>query len=336
MTRIPESAAPRTDWRKLDSLMEESDLDLLIVNSKHNIQYLLNGYRFFFFDAMDAIGISRYLPILVYPRGRPDRAAYIGNAMESYEKDLGRLPLATVITSAWGTQDAMREAIAHIETLDRSPRRIGIEAAFLPADAYTLLTSRMSDAIFVDALVPLERLRARKTADELQFLRRASEGVAASMLAVIASHGAGATKRDLALAMKRESQTRDLSFDYCLVTTGASLNRAPSDQIWRSGEIASLDSGANLNGYIGDLCRMAIAGEPDGELQDLLGEIEAIQQAARRAIRPGALGGDAIAAISASWRMAWVWLRTRRRGSWIAAWCPIPLPTPLCLWRKPW
>ena len=39
---------------------------------------------------------------------------------------------------------------------------------------------------------------------------------------------------------------------------------------------------------------MAILGEPDAELEDLLGEIDAIQQAARRPIRHGARGGDVV------------------------------------------
>ena len=58
----------------------------------------------------------------------------------------------------------------------------------------------------------------------------------------------------------------------------------------------SIDSGGNYRGYIGDLSRMGILGEPDSELRELLHEVEDIQQAARRVIRPGAMGGDIIAA----------------------------------------
>ena len=54
--------------------------------------------------------------------------------------------------------------------------------------------------------------------------------------------------------------------------------------MWAAGDILSLDSGGNYKGYIGDLCRMAIQGEPDGELQQLLGEIDEIQLAARKPI----------------------------------------------------
>jgi Xaa-Pro aminopeptidase len=143
--------------------------------------------------------------------------------------------------------------------------------------------------------LPLERLRAVKTAWELDHLRVASDLVVDSMLAVVAGHGPGATKNELVEALRREEVNRGLNFEYCLITAGTSFNRAPSDQIWREGDILSLDSGGNYKGYIGDLCRMAILGEPDAELEDLLGEVDAIQQAARRPIRNGARGADVFA-----------------------------------------
>ena len=77
-----------------------------------------------------------------------------------------------------------------------------------------------------------------------------------------------------------------------LIAAGASHVRTPSDEVWREGDVLSLDSGANLDGYIGDLCRMGVLGPPDAELMDLLGEVEEVQQAARRPIRAGALGRE--------------------------------------------
>ena len=56
----------------------------------------------------------------------------------------------------------------------------------------------------------------------------------------------------------------------------------------------SIDSGGNLAGYIGDLCRMAVLGEPDGELEDLLGEVRAIQDAVRAPVQAGLRGGDLV------------------------------------------
>jgi Xaa-Pro aminopeptidase len=288
--------SPPFDAGLLDELLDRSGIDALLVSSKHNIRYLLGGYRFFFFAHFDAIGLSRYLPLLIYRKGRLDQAAYVGNPMESYEKQLGSFWMADVQPAASGTLDAMEAAIAHLKRIDGARLRIGVERAFLPADAEAKLRREFPNCEIVDAQIPLERLRAVKSPAELDLVRKASEGVIDSMLAVIAAHGPGATKLELTEALRREEVMRGLEFDYCLITAGTSRNRAPSSQKWQEGDILSLDSGGNFQGYIGDLCRMAILGEPDAELQDMLAEIDEIQQAARRPIRAGVEGGEIFAA----------------------------------------
>lgn len=285
------SAAIPFNTGLLDRLMDEAGMDVLLASSKHNVQYLLGGdYRFFFFDYMDAIGRSRYLPLLVYPKGAADKAAYIGNKMEAYERQVRPFWVPEMRPCAFGTLDAIEAAVEHINRLGIRSARIGVETAFLPADAHTALKRDIPNSDIVDALMVLERLRARKTPEELEKLRIASERVIDSMLAVMRSHGPGATKRELVEALKREEVNRGLTFEYCLITAGTSLNRAPSDQRWEKGDILSLDSGGNYHGYIGDICRMAIQGEPDAELEDLLGAVDSVQQAAMRPIRDSAIG----------------------------------------------
>lgn len=61
----------------------------------------------------------------------------------------------------------------------------------------------------------------------------------------------------------------------------------------------SIDSSGNFQGYIGDVCRKAIQGGPDIELEDLLGAIEYIQRAGFSAVRPGAPGGATYEAAAA-------------------------------------
>lgn len=278
------------DAGHLDDLLEAAGVDVLLVTSKHNIQYLLGGYRFFFFDQFDAIGIARYLPVLVYPRGRPERAVYIGNAMEDSEAQNGRFWCPTVETTCWGTMDAADLAVRHVRRLGPAGARVGVEFAFFPADAMDGLRAALPDHPIVDAHLPLERLRAVKSAGELALIRRASDGVVAAMLATFAGLRSGETKRDVADRLRREEVERGLHFEYCLISAGTGPNRAPSDQVLRPGDILSLDSGGRYEGYIGDLCRMGVVGAPDAELEDLLGGVEAVQQAARGPIRAGAPG----------------------------------------------
>ena len=286
----PAPASIPFDADRLDRLMDEAGIDVLCASSKHNVQYLLGGHRAFFFESMDAMGLSRYLPVLVYPKGNKQKAGYFGHRMESYQKENEPFWVGEAQTDSSGSVDTITKAIDHMRRAGMKTAKIGAELSFLPVDAGNALRKAFSDSEIVDAVFVLERLRAVKSAQELRQLRIASEGVIDSMLAVIAKHGPGASKRELTEALRREETSRGLTFDYCLITAGTSLNRAPSEQKWEKGDILSLDSGGNYHGYIGDLCRMAIQGEPDAELEDLLGEIEDIQRAGMMPIRAGAMG----------------------------------------------
>ena len=292
-------AAPPFDTARLDRLMEEAGIDVLVATSKHNTQYLLGGYKFIFFAAMDAIGHSRYLPVVIYEKGAPERAAYVGNRMEGGEHQNNPFWTPAVHTATWGTLDAAALAVEHLKKIGKAGARIGIEPAFLPSDARDLLAARLEGARFVDATHTLERLRAIKTPEELAKLKHASERITDSMLATISAAREGSTKAEIIEQLRREETNRGLHFEYCLLTLGASHNRAASSQAWAPGEVLSIDSGGNYHGYIGDLCRMGVLGEPDAELEDLLAEVEAIQQAAFAQVKAGAAGSEMIAAAEA-------------------------------------
>ena len=281
------------DVNHLDRLLDEAGIDVLVATSKHNVQYLLGDYKFFFFEAMDAIGVSRYLPAVVYQKGKPETAAYVGNSMETYEKELGKFWPQNLYLSTWTGPDTMKKVVDHIARLGPGVRRVGIEAAFLPADCEAVMRRGLSNVDIVDALFPLERLRAVKSPKEIEFLKLASERVTDSMNAVFAQVAPGRTKQELAEALRVEEVKRGLSFDYCLIAAGQSLNRAPSEQKLAAGDVISIDSGGNYHGYIGDLCRMGVVGnKPDAELDDLLAFVEEVQMASRKPIKHGAPGSS--------------------------------------------
>ena len=297
MLTAAKPAAPSIpfDTSRLDRLMDEAGIDVLIANSKHNVQYLLGGHRAFFFDYMDAMGLSRYLPLVIYPKGAPDKAAFFGHRLENFQRELHPFWMPTQQANNSGSLDTIAKAVDHIRKSGLKARAIGIEIAFMPTDAGNALQAAFGDSQIKDALFVLERMRSVKTPDELAKLKIASEAVIESMKAVIASHGPGATKAEVTEALRREETNRGLTFEYCLITAGTSLNRAPSEQRWEKGDIMSIDSGGNYRGYIGDLCRMAIQGEPDAELEDMLADIEEIQRAAMKPIKAAIMGSEVYA-----------------------------------------
>ena len=258
------------DHEKLDRLMEAAGIDVLVATSKHNVQYLLGGYKFIFFAAMDAIGHSRYLPVVIYEKGRPEHAAYVGNRMEGGEHANRPFWTPSLYTAAWGTVDAATFAADHIRKIVKPGARLGIEPPFLPSDAHAVLQQLGNRTELVDATSVFERLRAVKTPEELEKLRAASELITDSMIATIERAGEGSTKTEIIEQLRKEETKRGLHFEYCLLTLGPSHNRAASPQAWKKGEVLSIDSGGNYHGYIGDLCRMGVLGEPDAELEDLL------------------------------------------------------------------
>src|SRR5882672_11227208 len=125
-------AAIPFDTSRLDRLMEEAGIDVLLATSKHNVQYLLGGHRAFFFDYMDAMGVSRYLPIVVYPKGAPDKAAFMGHRLENHQREVKPFWMPEVQTTSSGSVDVMKKATDYLRKLSLKAPRIGAELAFLP------------------------------------------------------------------------------------------------------------------------------------------------------------------------------------------------------------
>ena len=278
------------NYERLDVLMEQVGVDMVLATSQHNVQYMLGGYRFFFFARMDAIGLSRYIPAVGYQLRKPETAFYVGNPMEGWQLEEQPIWVPEISNDAWSSQ-AVAERCAELIT-DRglTEARIGLEMPFLPADAFSALARLLPHATFVNAVGILEDMRAVKRPEELALIKQASDLIVQSMLSAVHGISPNTTTQRIAEAVRQEETLRGLNFDYCLIATDRSFNRAPSSRSWRVGTSMSLDSGANMKGYIGDLARMAVIGPPTTQMKELLEEIDSVQMSARKAVRAGAPG----------------------------------------------
>ena len=286
------------DTARLDRLMDEAGIDVLVATSKHNVQYLLGGHRAFFFESMDAMGLSRYLPVFVYQKGAPQKAGFFGHRMEGFQNEVKPFWVAEVNTKSSGSVDVMEKAVDYLRRLvpnAKAHRRSRL--AFIPARFGCRVAQGVPECrnrrCAVRARAAAGAQNAARARDAQDRLRRGDRFDGSG---VRQNFGPGATKNELTEALRREETQRGLTFDYCLIAAGSSLNRAPSDQRWEKGDVLSLDSGGNYHGYIGDVARMGVAGEPDAELVDLLAEVEAIEQASMKPIRAGVLGSEIYAA----------------------------------------
>jgi Xaa-Pro aminopeptidase len=278
---------------KLDALMDEAGMDVLLATSKENVQYLLGGYKSPLFAYKDSIGVSRFQPCVGYVKGAPEKSFYVGCPLDNWQQAVEpAFWIQNISNSSFHCEQTGKEVAEFIQRLGLAGRTVGIERSFMPVDCFAVLQSKLPTAKFVETHPLLDELRAVKRPDELALLKEGSELIIDSLLTVMGSSQAGTTTQEIAERVRREEVTRGLNFEYCLVCTGPSYNRAPSNVRWEKGNILSLDSGGNKNGYLGDLCRMAVMGPPTPLMKDLLAEIQAVQSAARTAVRAGVTGNE--------------------------------------------
>ena len=101
----------------------------------------------------------------VYPKGAPEKAAYIGHRLEKFQREVKPMWTPETQTNTWGSVDAMQKAVDHIRKIGLKPKRIATEFGFLPYDASQVLRAAFPDAEWVDALFVLERQRVKKSAE---------------------------------------------------------------------------------------------------------------------------------------------------------------------------
>lgn len=290
---------PPFDTTRLDELLLEGSVDAVAATSRHNVRYLLGTYSVFF-NRFDAIGVDRFLPVAGYVRGRLDHAFAVASTIDRDQLVSAPPWVPTSVTGCETVAETAQAIVRLLRERNLASATVAIEKSFLPLRAARILRRLLPHVRFVEATPILEELRAVKTERELALMRAASECVLESFDAAIRPAVPGTSTRELARCVAVEEVARGLTFSYCLIAAGRSLDRTPSNARWQEGEVLSVDSGGELEGYVGDLCRMAVLGEPDAELVDLLGQLKTVQNAARRAIVAGVLGHEIVDAAHAA------------------------------------
>ncbi|MFY9989333.1 MAG: Xaa-Pro peptidase family protein [Chthoniobacterales bacterium] len=276
---------------KLDTLLDESGIEVLLVTSKHNLQYLLGGYRYYFFEHLDTIGLGRYLPVLGYVKGNLAQSFYVGSGDETWGIEVFPFWPQRISTEVWTSTEAAQIAAQYVRSLGIKAPKIGLELEFWTANGWETLKAQLPEATFVDSTEVLEELRAAKTPEELAQLRKAAAAIVDSMVATFHWLREGMTETEIVEHLRIEETGRGLDYGFTLVATGPTFGRGPSSRRIGNGEIISIDTGGHWHGYLADMARMGVLGEPTPLMKELLDEVSSVQAAARVPIKAGALGG---------------------------------------------
>jgi Xaa-Pro dipeptidase len=283
------------DAAKLDRLMEEADVSLVLASTRHDVRYLSGGYYYHFHSNSTRMGRSQYLSFIGIPRKRLGDSFYVGRAEERGQIESEGLWIPTIVEAVRGTVTAAEGVMTMIRRLGLTSARIGVEIPFLPVDAYLALRHEFPEAVFVDATPVFDELRAVKSERELVILRNVYAGVAESIHAAFHGSHPGESTRCIAQRVELEMVKRDISFLFSFVCAGPGFLRAPSSAKWENGQVLHIDAGGTQQDYVADICRMGCIGEPSALAQDLYRACIEVQNHVRDRIRPGVPCRDILA-----------------------------------------
>src|SRR5258708_11903555 len=122
-------------------------------------------------------------------------------------------------------------------------------------------------------------------------MRKAAGSIVDSMVATFQWVSEGMTEDEIVEYLRREETSRGLDYGFTLIATGPTYGRGPSSRKIRKGEIISLDTGGQWRGYLADMARMGVFGEPTHLMQEVFDESASVQAATRTPIKAGRLGG---------------------------------------------
>ena len=269
----------RPDWSgRLRRLWRTTpaDVSALVVSTPANIKYLCG------FDGSAGLVLTCPERTWLLVDGRYDRSARQARAA-------GLLADVEIATLTGSSERLLSTLIS-----DLKPGAVGFEAHHVTVASLRVWERACPERAFVPTAHWIERLRIIKDAVELHAIRRAcalTAGVARDLARWVRE---GRTEREIAHdideAMRRAGATRPAFETIVASGPNSALPHArPTDRRLQPGDLVVLDFGGVLDGYCGDLTRMAGVGEVKAEARGLFEAVRAAQVAALAAVRAEAL-----------------------------------------------
>jgi Xaa-Pro aminopeptidase len=174
--------------------------------------------------------------------------------------------------------------------------RVAFESGHLSYAAWEELKGTGAELIPTGGLV--ERLRAVKSAEELERIERATEIANQAYERLAQERFVGRTERDVAWmfdSFLHELGAHGPSFPTTVASgpQGAIPHAHSGDRVIQRGETVVVDAGAVFEGYVSDCTRTFATGELPDELKRAYDVCLEAQLAALDAVRPGVTGSDA-------------------------------------------
>lgn len=184
--------------------------------------------------------------------------------------------------------------------------RIGVDLEFMPAADFEALRAVLPDITWVDGSAVLRRLRAVKTAGEIERLRRAAKAAEGGLVRMAAAIQPGRALVELSAAWKAGAQDTAKAGGFALSGTWDFISAGPDlsnmAAVVAPGMLIKADVGTLVDGYSSDGARTFTYGSPSRLAQDVFKALETAFAAGLDEIRPGNTFGAVHLAMISSMR----------------------------------
>ncbi len=169
--------------------------------------------------------------------------------------------------------------------------RVGFEAEHLPYAALERLRE-LAPVEWVPTKGVVERLRLRKTPEEVERIRRAQALAEEALRHVLPLLQPGVEEREIAIELEfflKKRGAEGVAFPPIVASgeRGALPHAGASGKRLQAGELVTLDLGAKVEGYHSDMTRTLALGKVEGELRRAFQAVEEALEAALSAFSPG-------------------------------------------------
>jgi len=174
--------------------------------------------------------------------------------------------------------------------------RVGFEAEHLPYAALERLRE-LSPAEWVPTKGVIERLRLKKSPEEMARIRQAQALAERALERALALLRPGVEEREVALEIEfflRKEGAEGVAFPPIVASgaRGALPHAGASEKRLEPGELITLDLGAKVAGYHSDITRTVALGKPSPEMRRVYEAVQEALEVALQGLKPGRTGKE--------------------------------------------
>jgi len=185
--------------------------------------------------------------------------------------------------------DPIEAVAAALEERGLASACIGVELEHIPADTLQRLQRRLPMATFANSWPVLWSLRAIKHPEEIRRMRLAARASEKAVQAAFDTAREGMSELEMEDVLARVVAEHGCRYEWSSVAFGTkgAIMVGPTEARLKRGDIVRIDLVASYRGWLSDMSRNAVFGEPSARMIDAHDAVWKTNTLVQQAIRPG-------------------------------------------------